>query len=227
MIADDLWPVSATSRPFCNAAYGLRSRIHACWRFTHVKVLLTDDDAERAGALARVLTADTGLSLVPLKLDESMAEAVASSAAGMALLDMGRPDRDAVDGLRRVATLNTHAVVMIVDEDNSSFMKEAISTGVHSYGAMGMPPPDVTPILRATVALFRRHPEVRDDLKHVEKRLSEQSVVDRAKTILIKQRRLSEPDAYKWVSRAAMSRERRIVHVASELMKATEGTRHE
>jgi hypothetical protein len=36
-----------------------------------VKVLLADDDTERAGALARILVPETGLSLVRLKSNQS------------------------------------------------------------------------------------------------------------------------------------------------------------
>ena len=59
---------------------------------------------------------------------------------------------------------------------------------------------------------------------HAETRLNERVVIERAKAILIKQRRLSEPDAYKWLRRAAMSRGKRIVDVASGVIKDMEGT---
>jgi response regulator NasT len=189
-----------------------------------VKVLLADDDAERAGAVARVLAADAGLTVVRLKPGESLADSVASLAPDVVLVDMARPDRDALDGIRQVAALNARPVVLFVDEDDPAFMEEAISAGVSSYNAIGMPPPDVKPILRAAVALFRRHQQARDDLRLAESRLNERSVIDRAKAILIKQRRLSEPDAYKWLRRTAMSRGRRIVDVATELIKEMEGT---
>jgi response regulator NasT len=188
-----------------------------------VKVLLADDDAERAGAVARILAADAGLCVVRLKPGESLADAVASLAPDVVLVDMARPDRDALDGIRQVAALNTRPVVLFVDEDDPAFMEEAINAGVSSYNAIGMPPPDVKPILRAAVALFRRHQQARDDLRQAETRLSERSVIDRAKAILIRQRRLSEPDAYKWLRRTAMSRGHRIVDVASELIKDMEG----
>lgn len=188
-----------------------------------MRVLLADDDAERAGAVARVLTADPGLTVVRLKTGESLADAVASLAPDVVLVDMARPDRDALDGIRQLAALNARPVVLFVDEDDPAFMEEAISAGVSSYNAIGMPPPDVKPILRAAVALFRRHQQAQDDLKQAENRLQERSVVDRAKAILIKQRRLSEPDAYKWLRRTAMSRGRRIVDVAGEIIKDTEG----
>ena len=185
--------------------------------------MLADDDAERAGAVARILAADAGLIVVRLKPGEFLADAVASLAPDVVLVDMARPDRDALDGIRQVAALNSRPVVLFVDEDDPTFMEEAISAGVSSYTAIGMPPPDVKFILRAAVALFRRHQQAQDDLQQAENRLSERSVIDRAKAILIKQRRMSEPGAYKWLRRTAMSSGRRIVDVASELIKGKEG----
>jgi response regulator NasT len=190
-----------------------------------VKVLLADDNAERAGAVARILAADAGLTVVRLKPNESLAEAVASLSPDVVLVDMARPDLDALDGIRQVAALNAWPVVLFVDEDDPTFMEDAINAGVSSYNAIGMPPPDVKPILRAAVALFRRHQQARDDLKKAESRLSERAVIDRAKALLIKQRRLSEPDAYKWLRRTAMRSARRIVDVATDVIKDMEGSR--
>jgi two-component system, response regulator / RNA-binding antiterminator len=188
-----------------------------------LKVLLADDDAERAGAMARVLAADEGLIVVKLKRGESLAEAVAALAPDVVLVDMARPDRDALDGIRQVAALNVRPVILFVDEDDPPFMEEAISAGVSSYNAIGMPPPDVKPILRAAVALFRRHRQAHDDLKQAEARLQERAVIDQAKAILMKQRRLSEPDAYKWLRSNAMSSARRIIDIASEIIEDKEG----
>lgn len=188
-----------------------------------MKVLLADDDADRAGAVAGILAADPGLTVLRLKLDESLADAVASLSPDVVLVDMARPDRDALDGIRLVTALIPRPVVLFVDEDDPAFMEEAINAGVSSYNAVGMPPPDVKPILRAAVALFRRHQQARDDLKEAEARLHERSVIDKAKSLLIKHRRLSEPDAYKWLRRTAMSSARRIVDVAGEVIKTMEG----
>ena len=189
-----------------------------------MKVLLADDDAERAGAVVGTLAADEGLTVVRLKPAESLAEAVASLALDVVFVDMARPDRDALDGIRQVATLNVRPVVLFVDEDDPAFTEEAISAGVSSYNAIGMPPPNVKPILRAAVALFRRHQQARHDLKQADSRLRERPVIDRAKAILIKPRRLSEADACKWLRKNAMSSARRIPNVANDAIKNAEGS---
>jgi response regulator NasT len=189
-----------------------------------VKILLADDDAERAGAVARVLAADKGLTVLRLRENESLAEAVALLQPDVVLVDMARPDRDALDGIRQVTATHPRPVVLFVDQDDPAFMEEAIGVGVCSYNVVEMPPPDVKPILRAAVALFRRHQQAHVDLKRAESRLLERAVIDQAKAILIKQRRLSEPDAYKWLRRQAMSRGRRIYDVAGDLVRETEGS---
>jgi response regulator NasT len=188
-----------------------------------VKVLLADDDAERAGAVARVLATDAGLTVMRLAPGELLADAVSSLEPDVVLVDMARPDRDALDGIRQMTALRPRAVVLFVDQDDPSFMEDAINAGVSSYNAVGMPPPDVKPILRAAVALFRRHQQARDDLKEAELRLHQRALIDKAKALLIRQRRMSEPDAYKWLRRNAMSSARRIVDVASELIRDMEG----
>lgn len=189
-----------------------------------MKVLLADDDAERAGAVARVLAADEGLTVVRLEPGDALAEAVAALVPDVVLVDMARPDRDALDGIRQVTALSARPVVLFVDEDDPTFMEEAINAGVSSYNAISMPPPDIKPILRAAVALFRRHQQAQDELRQAEARLLERTVIDRAKAILMKQRRYSEPEAYKWLRRNAMSSARRIVDVAQELIDAKEGS---
>jgi response regulator NasT len=188
-----------------------------------MRILLADDEAERAGAVARVLAADSGLTVLRLKVGESLAEAVAAMQPDVVLVDMARPDRDALDGIRQVTAVHPRPVVLFVDEDDPSFMEEAIGAGVSSYNVLDIPPPDVKPILRAAVALFRRHQQAQNDLKQAESRLQERAIIDRAKAVLIKQRRLSEPDAYKWLRRQAMSSGRRIIDIASDLVRGTGG----
>lgn len=188
-----------------------------------MKILLADNDAARASAVARVLAADSDLTVLRLKENESLTDAVALLLPDVVLVDMARPDRDALDGIRQVAATHPRPVVLFVDEDDAGFMEEAISAGVSSYNVLGMPPPDVKPILRAAVALFRRHQQAQDELKQAEARLRERALVDRAKAILIRQRRLSEPDAYNWLRRQAMSRGRRIADIAGELLREMEG----
>lgn len=188
-----------------------------------MRVLLADDNAERAGALARILAADPGIDVVLVRPGELLADAVAALAPDIVLVDMARPDRDALDGIRQVTARDPHPIVLFVDEDDPAFMEEAIGAGVSSYNVLGVPPPDVKPILRAAIALFRRHQEARAGQANAETKLHEREIVDRAKAILIKERRLGEPEAYRWLRKQAMTSGKRIAEVARALVHEKEG----
>jgi response regulator NasT len=66
-----------------------------------VKALLADDDAERAGVMVHVLANDPGLTILRLSPRLFPAEAVAFLTPDLVLVDMARPDRDALDGIGR------------------------------------------------------------------------------------------------------------------------------
>jgi response regulator NasT len=184
-----------------------------------LKVLLADDDRERAGAVAQVLAADPGLIVLRLQPGEFLADAVTALIPDIVLVDMARPDRDALDGIRQVARNSPRPIVMFVDQDDPAFMEEAISAGVSSYNVLGLPPPDVKPILRAAMALFRRHHFTQEGLRLAESKLEERAVIDRAKAILIRDHRFDEPEAYRWLRRTAMASGRRIADVAKGVVR--------
>lgn len=196
-----------------------------------MRVLLADDDAARAGALTKVLSADPSLTILRPGPGELLADAVTSLAPDVVLVDMARPDRDALEGIRIVTANVPRPIVLFVDHDDTAFMEEAILAGVSSYNVLGVPPVDVKPILRAAAAMFRQHQTARSELRKAESRLRERDVVDRAKAILMKERRMTEPDAYRWLRTRAMASSRRIPDIAQEFVagdpRTPRGTRAE
>lgn len=147
---------------------------------------------------------------------------MAAHVPDVVLVDMARPDRDALESLRQLSALAPRPIVLFIDQDDPQFMEAAISAGVSSYNVVGTPPPDVKPILRAAVALFRQHQETRAALNSAEAKLQERTIIDQAKARLIRDRRMSESDAYRWLRRRAMSSGRKIVEVAREFLREGE-----
>src|SRR4051812_49316211 len=143
----------------------------------HVRILLADDDAERAGAVARVLAADPGLTVLRLPQGVLLADAISGLSPDIVLVDMARPDRDALEGIRQVSAQAPRPVVLFVDQDDPAFMEEAIGAGVCSYNVLDLKPPDVKPILRAATALFRHRQAERDARAAAETRLQEREIV--------------------------------------------------
>ena len=197
-----------------------------------VRVLLADSDPERAIAFETLMGHADGVSIIRLAPGESLLDAVARVAPDVVIVDMARPDRDALDDIRNVTRHAPRPIIMFVDRDDRHFMEAAIAAGVSSYNVVGADLPEIKPIVQAAVALFRRYRQVEEELRKAEASLRERGIIDRAKALLMRRRRIGEPEAYRWLRRQAMDRGRRIVDIAQSLLdeaagSVTEGTSNE
>ena len=192
-------------------------------------MLLADDDLEagpidgadlsaRAEAIEAALRAAGATALLRPGLHEPLLDAVKRLAPEILIVGMQRPDRDTLDDLRYMTRHDPRPIVMFVDMDDPAFMEDAIGAGVSSYNVLGTSLPDVKPIIQAAIAMFRRFHQIESELRRVETGLHERAVIERAKTMLIRTRRMSEPDAYRWLRKQAMDTSRRIVDVAAALL---------
>ena len=183
-----------------------------------LSILLADTDPVRAAAVERSLAGDRRATVIRLEPNQSLIEAVRAAAPDVIIVDMARPDRDALDSVRAVAAQEPRPIVLFVDEDDPAFMEAAVAAGVSSYNVVGTAPPDVKPIVRAAVAIFARQRRLEVELQRAEASLAERRLVDQAKAVLMKRRKMSEPQAYRWLQRRAMNTGRRLVEIANEVV---------
>jgi response regulator NasT len=190
----------------------------------NLEVLLADSDPERVTILERRLAEISDVVTMRVPAGGSLLDAVVALAPDVIIVDMARPDRDALDDLRRVSVDNPRPVVMFVDGDDRAFMEAAIAAGVSSYNVVDTAFPDIKPIVMAAVAIFRKYQKVADDLNKAKATLLERDTINRAKSMLMRQRNIDEPHAYRWLRRRAMNESRRIGDVAAELLASEGGT---
>lgn len=183
-------------------------------------VLLAAFEGERSRLLEERLREIGDTVIVRVAAAGDLLDVVRSGGGDVIILDLARPDRNALDDLRRVDAENRLPVVMFVGRDDPAFMEEAIAAGVSSYNVAVAAFPDAKPIVLAAVAVFRKYQQVSADLERAQTSLMEREAVDKAKALLMRRRRLDEPQAYRWLRRKAMNENKRIAVVAAELLAA-------
>lgn len=184
-----------------------------------LKVLLTASDPERAAILEMRLSA-FDVVVVHMCNGGGLPDLTAEPVPDIVVVDMVPLDRDRLDRLRRATAARALPVVMFVDRDDQAFMEEAIAAGVSSYTVTGAAFPDLKPIVMAAVALFRKHQLLANELSVTQAMLAERETINRAKLLLMRQRNIDEPRAYRWLRRKAMNESRRIGEIAAELINA-------
>jgi two-component system, response regulator / RNA-binding antiterminator len=186
-----------------------------------LKILLVDTDSKRAETLERTLV-QAGFPDVARVSGGRMAEAVARLSPDLVIIDMASPDRDTLEDIRSLSSSVPRPIVMFSDKDDPDFVDEAIAAGVCSYNLSGVAAQEVKPIVASAVALFRRYRHVETELAAAKALLGERRLLERAKAILMRNRKMTEPEAYRWLQKKAMNENRKLSQVVAAFMKAEE-----
>ena len=187
-------------------------------------ILLIDTDEDRARALEEKLS-ESGFARVIRAGSLDMATTVELHRPDLVIIDMALPDRDALEDIRAVSSASP--VVMFAGTDDPAFAQEAIAAGVCSYNLSGVALQDVRPIMASAIALFKRYRHVETELAAAKALLDERRLIERAKAILMKNRKMTEPEAYRWLQKKAMNESRKLAQIVAEFVAQDEAEQRE
>ena len=183
-----------------------------------LRVLIVDESAERAEAVASGLVADgyAVVGIVPNPVD--IVALVRSCGADVIVCDLDHASRDAIDAMRALHQDEPRPVVMFVDRTDPGATQAAMEAGVAAYVVEGLSPSRVRAVIDVAVARFQSHQALRAELAEVRSALHERKLVERAKGLLMQTRKMSEEDAYRTLRRLAMDQGKRLVDVAANVV---------
>jgi response regulator NasT len=183
-----------------------------------LRVLLIDDNTERAAAVSAGLEAD-GCVVVALVPDHAdIVAQVRRAGADVIVCDLEHASRDAIDSMRALHRDEPRPVVMFVDRTDPGSIADAMEAGVAAYVVEGLSPSRVRAVIDVAVARFKAHQSLRAQLAEARSALSERKLVERAKGLLMQTRRMSEDDAYRALRRLAMDQGKRLSEVAENVI---------
>jgi len=129
---------------------------------------------------------------------------VAEQLPDVIIIDTHSPDRDTIEHLCVISQDTPRPIVMFSADGNTEKIREAVRAGVSAYVVDGLAAQRVQPILDVAIARFEALQSLRNELEDAQTQLADRKRIDRAKGILMKQRKLSEEEAYQWLRKMAM-----------------------
>jgi two-component system, response regulator / RNA-binding antiterminator len=185
---------------------------------TGLKVLIVVDAPARAAILEEALTrAGCGFGGIVAPTDD-LATIVRERQPDIIIIDVGSPSRGTLESLRAINRDLPRPVVMFVDHSDNGTIEEAMRAGVSAYVIDGLNARRVKPIIDVAIARFKEYQALRSELERTKTSLQDRKTIERAKGILMEQRRISEDEAYRTLRRLAMEQSRRVVDVAAQLI---------
>jgi response regulator NasT len=143
-------------------------------------------------------------------------------APDLLIVDIDNPDRDVLEGLRRVGQEQNRPVVMFAQDGRAETIKAAVEAGLAAYVVDGLTPARVKPIVDVAIARFAQFQGLRDALSKAETSLAERKVVEKAKGLLMQRRGCNEDEAFKAMRKMAMDQKLRLIDIAKKIIAAAE-----
>jgi len=186
------------------------------------RILVVEADADKARSLIEALTEAGWRNVQALGAVSALQRAIDTFAPDIVLIDMENPDRDTLEHILIVADTSARAVALFVDQTDEALTQAALSAGVSAYVVDGLQMNRIKPVLDTAIARFQVMRQMRSELNAAKKALEDRKTIERAKGILMRQRSMSEDDAYKLMRQKAMDQGRKIIDVAQALVTAAE-----
>ena len=187
-----------------------------------LRVVVMDDEVDRAQQVREALQANGAEVVAVLGSGPDLPERIEALAPDLLIVDIDNPDRDVLEGLRRLGQERNRPVVMFAQDGRAETIKAAVEAGLAAYVVDGLTPDRVRPIIEVAIARFAQFQELRSELNKAKASLAERKLVEKAKGILMQRRGCGEDEAYRTMRKMAMDQKLRLVDVANKIIAAAE-----
>jgi response regulator NasT len=187
-----------------------------------LKIVIVDQNPIRAAILEDGLREAGHIHVVRLEETSHLLTRIYAIDPDVILIDLESPSRDVLEQMFQVSRAVRRPVAMFVDQSDTASIEAAVDAGVSAYIVGGLRKERVKNILDLCISRFNAFARLQDELERTRSALEERKVIDRAKGILMKARKLTEEEAYVLLRRTAMNEKKRIAEVAQSVVTAAE-----
>ena len=189
-----------------------------------LKLLLVDITADRRVGLLEALRA-AGHEVIGVLPDlHDLDRRVRELAPDIVLIEADSPDRDTLEHLA-VAMAGAPRPVIFgagAGSDDREFIRAAVRAGVSAYVVDGIEHARLEPILIEAVARFETVQLLREERDAARAAVEQRKLVERAKGIVMRQRRCDEDTAFRLLRKLAQERAIKLHELAAQLIAASD-----
>jgi len=187
-----------------------------------LKIVIVDENPIRAAILADGLREAGYTQVSRIEETNNLLARIYTLDPEVILIDLENPSRDVLAQMFQVSRVVKRPIAMFVDQSDATAIEAAVDAGVSAYIVDGLKKERIKSILDLCISRFNAFARLQNELERTQTALSERKVIDRAKGILMKIRRINEGDAYTLLRTTAMNENKKIAEVAQAVVTAEE-----
>jgi len=137
------------------------------------------------------------------------------------VMDIKMPDMDGLSAAEQIAQLRI-PVVFLTAFNQQELVSRASEVGAMAFLVKPFSPDYLLPAIEVALSRHQQLTQLEMEVSDLTERLETRKLVERAKGVLGVQMGLSEPDAFRWIQKAAMDRRIGMVDVARTILAQLE-----
>jgi response regulator NasT len=185
-----------------------------------LSIMIFDENRIRASIIEEGLREAGHDQVVVLHDIVGLARQIEVISPDVIVIDIETPNRDMLEHLFQLTRSVRKPIAMFVDRSDTSSIEAAVEAGVSAYVVDGLKKERVKPILDMAVSRFKAFSRLQQELADAKSALEERKIIERAKGILMKSRKLSEDEAYALLRQTAMNEKKKLADIAQSVVMA-------
>ncbi|MBA8903474.1 MULTISPECIES: ANTAR domain-containing response regulator [unclassified Phyllobacterium] len=183
-----------------------------------LSIMVFDENRIRASIIEEGLREAGHDRVVVLHDIAGLARQIEQIQPDVIVIDIETPNRDMLEHLFQLSRSVRKPIAMFVDSSDSSSIEAAVDAGVSAYVVDGLKKERVKPILDMAVSRFKAFSRLQQELAEAKTALEERKIIERAKGILMKSRKISEDEAYSLLRQTAMNEKKKLSDIAQSVV---------
>lgn len=169
-----------------------------------IKVLLVNDQQGRASRMVGIITAAGYEMVAILSYATGLLHQIEQYQPDIVLIELRNPGENLLDDLHAVKCHHPVPIVMFSDNDDTAYLEKAVDAGVTTYLLDGFNLQQIKPLIDLAMARFKSYQSLRDALDKAETKLESESIIVKAKKMLMEKHNIREDQAHKTLRTLSM-----------------------
>lgn len=140
----------------------------------------------------------------------------------LVVMDVKMPVLDGISAAARIVEQRIAPVLILTAFSQRDLVERARDAGAMAYLVKPFSKADLVPAIEMALSRHEEITQLENEVADLNERLETRKLVDRAKGILQTKYGLSEPDAFRWIQKAAMDKRTSMREVAKVVLSDTE-----
>ena len=181
--------------------------------------LLVADDEEAVRKTLTGMAESLGHQVVAEARDGREAVDMAGlTGPDLVLLDIRMPELDGLEAARAILERDAIPIVIVTGHTEQSFINDAARAGVFSYLVKPVTCERLAAALATAQARFNDVKELRGEVGDLKSALDSRKLIERAKGIIMRDMKVGEQEAYRWLKRTSSQSNRKVAEIARRIV---------